>query len=109
MTDVRVQTDCPTITVERVESLYARFRRMDIKTYYKEGQRNPYKGLVDVIPETAKVYTLIHERDIDNIEIAQRLLKGVGGRKKIRQALKTKAEINYQMFSPGGKILILYV
>lgn len=109
MADVRVQTDLATITVERVDALYARFRRMDIKGYYKEGQKNPYKGLVDVIPETAKVYTLIHEKDLENLEVAKKLLKGVGGRKKIRKALKTKSEINYQMFSPGGKIIILYV
>lgn len=109
MIEVRVQTDMPQVTIEQVAVLYAKFKRMDVPDYYEEGQRNPFAGLVDIIPETASAYAVIPEREEQTIEFAKLLLRGVGGRRKIRSKVCTKDEVNYTMFSKGGDVVVLYV
>ena len=108
-TQVVVQQDLPSVNVESVETLYAKFERMDVPGYYEEGQENPWAGLTRIIPRTARAYAVVPIKDIATITLAQALLKGIGGRRKIKFAIRHKGEVNYQMFAPAGKVTVLYV
>lgn len=109
MTQVVVQDDMPGVTIESVEKLYQRHARMDVPGYYEDGQENPWAGLCRVIPAKATAYALIPVDDLPRIAMAQAMLKGLVKRRKVWFAIRHKAEINYQMFAPAGKIAVLYV
>lgn len=109
MTQVVVQSDLPSVTIESVETLYAKYDRMDVPGYYEEGQENPWAGLTRIIPRTARAYAVVPMKDLSTIGLARSLLKGVGGRRKIKFAIRHKGEVNYQMFAPAGKVTVLYV
>lgn len=109
MTQVVVQSDMPSVNVESVETLYAKFERMDVAGYYEDGQENPWAGLTRIIPRSARAYTVVPIKDIATITLAKAMLKGIGGRRKIKFAIRHKGEVNYQMFAPAGKVTVIYV
>jgi hypothetical protein len=98
-----------TVTVERVTDLYRQFDRMDVPGYYEGDEQNPYAGRCAVVPKSATVYAMVPAGSDEQISLARALLKGVGGRRKVREKVCTKPEINYNQFAQSGKILVLWV
>jgi hypothetical protein len=97
------------VTVESVETLYSEFTLMDVPEYYAEGGENPYAGRTRVIPRKATFYAMIPEDDAVNVTMARLLLKGIGRRRKVREVLCEKHEVNFNQFAKVGKIVVLYV
>lgn len=98
------------IVVESVAVLYEEFERMNVAAYYQEhGGRNPFAGRCDVIPKTAKHYIIVPSREEGDINLARAILKGLGKRKKVRETLRLKNEINYNNFAPTESMRVLYV
>jgi hypothetical protein len=97
------------VTVESVEKLYAQHLRMDVPEYYFEGGVNPFEGRVRVIPRKAAFYSLVPEDSVQNIELARKLLRGARPRRKIREVICEKHEINFNQFAKVGRIMVLYV
>lgn len=106
---MRVQTGLEGVTIERVDTLYAEYTRMDVPEYYKEGEENPYAGRCRLIPETATVYAMIPARDEGRLEMARLLLKGYAKRKRVREVIGEKHEVNFNQFAAASKIVVLYV
>jgi hypothetical protein len=106
---VEVDTGLPRVTVEYVAELYAEYTRMDRPDYYGDGEENPYLGRISVIPRKATVYAMVPEGEPDSISLARQLLRGVGGRRKIRAVPCERHEINYNQFAKAGRIIVLYV
>ncbi len=104
-----IQTGLEGVTVESVERLYAEYERMDVPDYYKDGEENPYAGRCRAVPRKASVYTMIPAKNELNLMMARSILKGMGKRKKVREVLCEKHEINYNMFADAGQIVVLYV
>lgn len=106
---MKVQTGLEGVSIESVERLYAEYDRMDVPDYYKDGEENPYAGRCRVVPRKASVYAMVPAKSEANLLMARSLLKGFGKRKKVREVLCDKHEINYNMFSDASQIVILYV
>jgi hypothetical protein len=104
-----IQTGLEGVTVESVETLYAEHTRMDVPDYYKDGEENPYAGRVRVIPRKAAVYAMVPERDEDRLAMARLVLKGMAKRKRVREVVCEKHELNYNQFASVGRIVVLYV
>ena len=104
-----VQNGSEGVTIESVEHLYEQFERMNIPSYYAEGGVNPFAGRTSVVPRKATFYALVPEKDEAKVVHARRLLKGVANRRKVREAVREKHEINYNQFAPASRIVILWV
>jgi hypothetical protein len=104
-----IQNGLTNVSIMPVSELYDEFERMDVPDYYKDGEVNPYAGRVEIIPFTATYYTMVPERDELALEMARAMLKGVAKRKKIREAIVSKAKLNYNQFSKASEIVVLYV
>lgn len=97
------------VTVESVARLYEQHTKMDVPEYYAEGGQNPFEGRVRVVPRKAMFYSLVPESEPDNIDLARRLLRGARPRRKIREVLCEKHEINFNQFAKAGRVMVLYV
>lgn len=97
------------VTIEKVETLYEEFQRMDVPAYYHEGGENPYAGRCRVVPRKATYYTMIPERDVEKLAMARLTMKGLARRRKVREVTCAKAEVNFNQFVPASKIVVLYV
>lgn len=106
---VGVQTGLEGVTIESVEKLYAEYRRMDVPDYYEEGQENPFAGRCRVVPRKATYYAMVPAKDETRLAQARLLLKGVARRRKVREVICNKGEINYNQFAPASKVVVLYV
>lgn len=106
---MRVQTGLEGVTIERVDVLYAEHARMDVPGYYKDGEENPYAGRCRIIPKTASAYAMIPVRDERRLEMARLLLKGIAKRKRVREVISEKHEVNYNQFAAASQIVVLYV
>lgn len=104
-----IDTGIAGVTVEKVETLYAEFERMDVPEYYHEGGENPYAGRCRVVPQKATYYTMVPERDADKLTMARLTMKGLARRRKVREVTCEKAEVNYNQFVPATRIVVLYV
>lgn len=96
------------VTVESVERLYEQHAKMDVPEYYAEGGENPFEGRIRVIPHRASFYSLVPEGEPENIDLARRLLRGARPRRKIREVVCEKHEINFNQFAKVGRIVVLY-
>ena len=106
---ISIDTGIHGVTVESVGKLYAQFERMDVPDYYAEGEENPYAGRCRVIPRKATAYAMVPAGEPENVAMARLLLKGVGRRRKVREVICEKHEINFNQFAKVGKIVVLYV
>jgi hypothetical protein len=104
-----IDTGIAGVTVEKVETLYAEFERMDVPAYYHEGGENPYAGRCRVIPQKATYYTMIPARDAEKLEMARLTMKGIARRRKVREVMCEKAEVNFNQFVSASRIVVLYV
>jgi hypothetical protein len=104
-----VQNGLTNVQIMPVSELYAEYDRMDVPDYYEDGEVNPYAGRIKVVPRKASFYTMIPAMDETALALARALLKGVGKRRKVREAICTKGECNFNMFAKAGKIVVLYV
>lgn len=95
------------VTVESVPDLYARRAALDIDGYYEAGERNPYDGLCRLIPARARHYVMVHEKS-HHLDMARLVMKGLAKRRKVREAVCEKHEINYRPFAPAGRIVVLW-
>ena len=106
---IKIDTGLSGVTVESVETLYAEYVRMDVPSYYKDGEENPYAGRTRVVPRKATVYAMVPARETETLIMARQLLKGIGKRRKVREVVCEKHEVNYNQFAQSGKIVVLYV
>ena len=106
---IAVQTGLEGVTIESVQTLYEEFERMDVPDYYEDGQENPYAGRCRVVPQKATYYAMVPQVDEARLAQARLLLKGVGRRRKVREVVCNKGDINYNQFSPASKVVVLYV
>lgn len=104
-----VQTGIEGVTIESVDTLYAEYRRMDVPDYYKDGEENPYEGRVRVIPRKAAIYAMVPEVDENRLMMARAVLKAMAKRRRVREVVCEKHEINYNQFAHAGRIVVLYV
>ena len=105
----RVQTGIEGVTVERVQTLYEEYARMDVPEYYHEGGENPYEGRCRVVPRKANHYVLVPEQDTENLMMARAIMKGIARRRKVREVVCEKHEINFNQFAKAGRIVVIYV
>lgn len=96
------------VTVESVRDLYARRAALDIDGYYRAGENNPYDGLCQIVPTRAQHYVMVHEKDKEHLATARLVMRGLAKRRKVREALCEKHEINYRPFAPAGRIVVLW-
>lgn len=96
------------VTIETVDDLYAQFERLNVPAFYANGGRNPLAGRTEIIPRTAKHYTMIHERDEKRLPLARTMMKALSSRRRVREILCDKADVNFNQYSPAGKVVVLY-
>lgn len=94
--------------VGRVPELYASFKALDKPVYYSRGGKNPYAGCISIIPEKANFYVMVPATDPDRVMLAKRVIKGLAGRRKVREHLADRHEVNYPGFIKGSRILVLW-
>lgn len=99
----------PGVTIESVDDLYSRRDAMDIEGYYEKGEVNPWEGRCTVVPKTARFYAMVPSNDDLRLTMARLLLRGVAMRRRVREVVCEKDEINYNQFAPPGQIVVLYV
>jgi hypothetical protein len=104
-----IQTGFEGVTIELVDRLYAEYERMDVPDYYKEGEENPYAGRCRIVPKTASVYAMVPAKDERRVEMARALLKAFAKRKRVREVISEKHEVNFNQFAEASKIIVLYV
>lgn len=106
---ISIDTGAKGVTVESVETLYRQYDSMDVPNYYENGEKNPYGGLVSIIPKKATFYAMVPISDSNRVAMARLLIKSVAKRKRVREAICEKSEINYNQFEKASQILIVYV
>ena len=106
---MRVDTGINGITIETVSGLYAQYESMNVPAYYEKGESNPFSGRVACIPKSAQYYVMVPEREKERLEHARIILKSIARRKKVREVIREKHEVNYNQFVNASRIVIMYV
>lgn len=112
---VRTQTGEAEVTILKVADLYMRHAETEalvkslISHGYDPNAKNPYDGLIGIVPRTARYYTIIPEADTVSVRMAERLMRGVASRRHgVRKVVKEKHEVAYNHFAPAGPVVVFY-
>lgn len=97
------------VIVNRVGNLYRNFETLNVAELYRDGEGNPFAGACRIIPSTASFYVTVPIDDLDAVLMAKRVMRGLAGRKKVRQTVCDREAINFTGFAKTNQILVLWV
>jgi hypothetical protein len=96
------------IDIRTVKDLYASFEALDVPSYYKDGETNPYSGLCQIISQKSRFYTMVPANDEARLLTARHMMKIIAGRRKLRERLCSTDEVNYNQFAKAGHVVLMW-